>query len=229
MTWSRFLYFGRPHGSITCPGSWRGRDTLLRLGLLDEALLSWQDIELHVRAIAAGCRYLRFPEIDHHVRWQFEPTKVSGRAALRCPAAPRRRHRRRSRRLESHVRLRSRHELGAPARALQPLFLSSPRLGWSGDLETRPRCMATHPQPRRSVTCRAASGRRAAAAAQADRPARPKRRSANGRKLGAAAEPARRSCRREPRTIHPAPACRRRDGRRRRPGRSAAARSGSRR
>ena len=71
---SRFLYFEAPW-QTTAP-IWR-RETLLRIGLLDEALLSWQDIELHVRAIAAGCRYLRFPEVDHHVRWQFEPTKVS--------------------------------------------------------------------------------------------------------------------------------------------------------
>ena len=70
----RFLYFEAPW-IITSP-TWR-RETLLRLGLFDEALLSWQDIELHVRAIAAGCRYLRFAEVDHHVRWQFEPTKVS--------------------------------------------------------------------------------------------------------------------------------------------------------
>ncbi|HEY7789646.1 MAG TPA: hypothetical protein VIC33_03965, partial [Vicinamibacterales bacterium] len=27
--------------------------------------------------IASGCRYLRLPEIDHHVRWQYESTKVS--------------------------------------------------------------------------------------------------------------------------------------------------------
>jgi hypothetical protein len=70
----RFLYFEAPW-IITSP-TWR-RETLLKLGLFDETLLSWQDIELHVRAIAAGCRYLRFPEVDHHVRWQFEPTKVS--------------------------------------------------------------------------------------------------------------------------------------------------------
>ena len=50
---------------------------MLRLGLFDESLLSWQDIDLHVRAITVGFRYLRFPEVDHHVRWQFEPTKVS--------------------------------------------------------------------------------------------------------------------------------------------------------
>jgi len=71
---ARFLYFELPW-VITGP-IWR-RDALLRLGLFDEALLSWQDVELHVRAVAAGCRYLRFGEIDHHIRWQFEPTKTS--------------------------------------------------------------------------------------------------------------------------------------------------------
>lgn len=70
----RFLFFECPW-IITGP-VWR-RDSLLRLGLFDESLPSWQDIDLHVRAITRGFRYLRFPEVDHHVRWQFEPTKVS--------------------------------------------------------------------------------------------------------------------------------------------------------
>lgn len=71
---TRFLYFEIPW-IITAP-VWR-RETLLRLGLFDEALPSWQDVELHVRAIAAGCRYLRFPEVDHHVRNQVAEDKVS--------------------------------------------------------------------------------------------------------------------------------------------------------
>ena len=70
----RFLFFECPW-IITAP-IWR-KASLVRLGLFDESLLSWQDIDLHVRAIAAGFRYLRFPKMDHHVRWQFEPTKVS--------------------------------------------------------------------------------------------------------------------------------------------------------
>jgi Glycosyl transferase family 2 len=70
----RFLFFECPW-IITGP-IWR-RASLLLLGLFDESLPSWQDIDLHVRAIAKGFRYLRFPEVDHHVRWQFEPTKVS--------------------------------------------------------------------------------------------------------------------------------------------------------
>jgi glycosyltransferase involved in cell wall biosynthesis len=70
----RFLFFECPW-IITGP-VWR-RASLVRLGLFDESLPSWQDIDLHVRAITAGFHYLRFPEVDHHVRWQFEPTKVS--------------------------------------------------------------------------------------------------------------------------------------------------------
>jgi glycosyltransferase involved in cell wall biosynthesis len=70
----RFLFFECPW-IVTGP-VWR-RSSLVRLGLFDESLLSWQDIDLHVRAITAGYRYLRFPEVDHHIRWQFEPTKVS--------------------------------------------------------------------------------------------------------------------------------------------------------
>jgi glycosyltransferase involved in cell wall biosynthesis len=70
----RFLFFECPW-LITGP-VWR-RASLLRLGLFDESLLSWQDIDLHVRAITRGFRYLRFPEVDHHVRWHLESTKVS--------------------------------------------------------------------------------------------------------------------------------------------------------
>jgi glycosyltransferase involved in cell wall biosynthesis len=70
----RFLFFECPW-IITGP-MWR-RTSLLRLGLFDESLLSWQDIDLHIRAVTAGLRYLRFPDVDHHVRWQFEPAKVS--------------------------------------------------------------------------------------------------------------------------------------------------------
>lgn len=70
----RFLFFEFPW-IITGP-VWR-RPSLLRLGLFDESLLSWQDLDLHLRAVAAGFRYLRFADVDHVVRWQFEPTKVS--------------------------------------------------------------------------------------------------------------------------------------------------------
>ena len=70
----RFLFFECPW-IITGP-VWR-RTSLLRLGLFDESLLSWQDIDIHIRAVTAGFRYLRLPDVDHHVRWQFEPAKVS--------------------------------------------------------------------------------------------------------------------------------------------------------
>jgi glycosyltransferase involved in cell wall biosynthesis len=70
----RFLFFECPW-TITGP-IWR-RSSVERLGGFDEALPSWQDVELHIRALTAGCRYLRYPVVDHHVRWQFETTKVS--------------------------------------------------------------------------------------------------------------------------------------------------------
>jgi glycosyltransferase involved in cell wall biosynthesis len=70
----RFLFFEYPW-IITGP-IWR-RGSLLRLGLFDESLLSWQDIDLHIRAVAKGYKYLRFAHVDHLIRWQFEPTKVS--------------------------------------------------------------------------------------------------------------------------------------------------------
>jgi hypothetical protein len=71
---TRFLFFECPW-IITGP-IWR-KKTLLSIGCFDETLPSWQDIDLHVRAIAGGCKYLRFSDIDHDIRWQFEPTKVS--------------------------------------------------------------------------------------------------------------------------------------------------------
>ena len=70
----RFLYFECPWQ--TSAPVWR-RSALDQLGGFDELLPSWQDIDLHIRAIAHGLRYLRFPELDHYFRWQFEPTKTS--------------------------------------------------------------------------------------------------------------------------------------------------------
>ena len=70
----RFLFFENPW-QTTAP-TWR-RAALERLRGFDEDLLSWQDVDLHVRAVASGMRYLRFPEVDYNFRWQFEPTKVS--------------------------------------------------------------------------------------------------------------------------------------------------------
>lgn len=70
----RFLYFEAPWQ--TSAPIWR-RESLVRLGGFDESLTSWQDVELHVRALTAGLRYIRYPQVDHHIRWQFETTKVS--------------------------------------------------------------------------------------------------------------------------------------------------------
>ena len=70
----RFLFFEVPW--VIAAPVWR-RSTLLRLGLFDESLPSWQDVDLHIRAIVSRCKYLRFPEVDHHIRWQYELTKVS--------------------------------------------------------------------------------------------------------------------------------------------------------
>jgi hypothetical protein len=72
----RFLFFEAPW-IITGP-IWR-KATLQRLGGFDESLPSWQDIDLHLRAILLPCRYLRFAEADHHVRWQYDLGKTSAR------------------------------------------------------------------------------------------------------------------------------------------------------
>jgi hypothetical protein len=69
-----FLFFEVPW-QTTAP-TWRRR-ALESLGGFDEALLSWQDVDLHIRAIAGGLRYLRFAQIDYHMRWQQDPAKVS--------------------------------------------------------------------------------------------------------------------------------------------------------
>ena len=70
----KFLFFELPW-QTTGP-TWR-RQALERLGGFDEDLPSWQDVDLHVRALTAGCRYLRFAEIDYHMRWHAAADKVS--------------------------------------------------------------------------------------------------------------------------------------------------------
>ena len=70
----RFLFFECPW-IITGP-IWR-KASIVRLGGFDESLLSWQDVELHVRAISNGLHYVRFSEVDHQVRWLNDPTKTS--------------------------------------------------------------------------------------------------------------------------------------------------------
>jgi glycosyltransferase involved in cell wall biosynthesis len=70
----RFLLLELPW-VITGP-IWR-KSSLERIGSLDESLPSWQDVELHVRALAKGCRYLQAQVPDHHVRWAYDETRVS--------------------------------------------------------------------------------------------------------------------------------------------------------
>jgi GT2 family glycosyltransferase len=69
-----FLYFEHPW-IITAP-IWR-KKSLLKLGVFDESLPSWQDVDLHIRAVCAGLKYIRIPEIDHQVRWLEEDARVS--------------------------------------------------------------------------------------------------------------------------------------------------------
>ena len=71
---TRFLCFECPW-IITGP-IWR-RAALLQIGCFDESLPSWQDVDLHIRAISAGLTYIKCPDVDHDIRWQFEHTKVS--------------------------------------------------------------------------------------------------------------------------------------------------------
>lgn len=69
-----FLLFEPPW--VTPSPIWR-RSALEQLGGWDETLLSWQDIDLHIRALVAGIKYLKYAEIDCYVRWQYEPAKIS--------------------------------------------------------------------------------------------------------------------------------------------------------
>jgi glycosyltransferase involved in cell wall biosynthesis len=61
-----------------CGPIWR-RSFLKEIGCFDEALLSMQDLELHVRAICARGKYMCFPDVDHDIRWQEDATKTSVR------------------------------------------------------------------------------------------------------------------------------------------------------
>lgn len=70
----RFLFLECPW-QTTAP-IWR-RDSLEKLGGWDVELPSWQDVDLHIRALCAGMKYLRFPGIDHYMRWAWDPTKTS--------------------------------------------------------------------------------------------------------------------------------------------------------
>ena len=57
---------------------WR-RQLLKRIGGFDEALLSMQDLEMHVRALSTRPKYLCFEHVDHDIRWQDDATKTSVR------------------------------------------------------------------------------------------------------------------------------------------------------
>lgn len=70
----RFLLLDHPW-QTTGP-IWR-RTALEKVGLFSEQLPSWQDVDLHVRALVAGTKYLKFDGPDHHIRWQHDLTKTS--------------------------------------------------------------------------------------------------------------------------------------------------------
>lgn len=55
---------------------WR-RSFLSSISGFDESLLAMQDLELHVRAICKGGKYLRFSHVDHDIRWEHDFTRVS--------------------------------------------------------------------------------------------------------------------------------------------------------
>ena len=66
---------------------WR-KPFLERLGGFDEALPSMQDVDLHVRAIASGARYIFFRGADHDIRWQPDPSKISVATSTTPPRSP---------------------------------------------------------------------------------------------------------------------------------------------
>jgi glycosyltransferase involved in cell wall biosynthesis len=57
---------------------WR-RDFLEKSGRFDETLLSMQDLEMHVRAISAGAKYIFFADVDHDIRWNEDGPNTSVR------------------------------------------------------------------------------------------------------------------------------------------------------
>jgi glycosyltransferase involved in cell wall biosynthesis len=72
---------------------WR-RDFLQRIGGWDENLMSWQDIDLSIRALSRAPSYLRFRVVDHHIRWAATGERISHRKAfdiglnLNCAGCP---------------------------------------------------------------------------------------------------------------------------------------------
>jgi glycosyltransferase involved in cell wall biosynthesis len=69
--------------TLECPWQttgpiWR-RAFLDKIGGFDETVLSMQDLEMHVRALAARGKYLCLPYTDHDIRGQQDDTKTSMR------------------------------------------------------------------------------------------------------------------------------------------------------
>lgn len=75
---TRFLALDPPWDT-TAP-IWR-KTTLAAIGGHDEDLLSWQDIDLHIRALARSPRYFRERVVDHHIRWKGSDDRISQRKA----------------------------------------------------------------------------------------------------------------------------------------------------
>lgn len=79
----RFLRRDMPW--ITHSPIWR-RSALVRLGGWDEGLPSWQDWELHIRALCSGLRYRKVNEIDAYYRVHDQPSiGKTGRNTSRYP------------------------------------------------------------------------------------------------------------------------------------------------
>jgi glycosyltransferase involved in cell wall biosynthesis len=57
---------------------WR-RCFLEQIGGFDESLLSMQDLEIHIRAICAGGRYIFGHGVDHDIRGNYDNTRTSAR------------------------------------------------------------------------------------------------------------------------------------------------------
>ena len=70
----RFLRIEYPW-EISSP-IWRRR-FLGRFRGFDEERLSWQDVDLHIRVLAARPLYVRVNDVDHYVRWQNDVDKTS--------------------------------------------------------------------------------------------------------------------------------------------------------
>lgn len=75
----RFLALDPPW-DVTGP-IWR-KSLLNTLGGFDEHLTSWQDIDLHIRALAAAPRYFRERVVDHHIRWKANEDRTSHKKAF---------------------------------------------------------------------------------------------------------------------------------------------------